>query len=744
MAKILIVDDEPRIRELIRENLQYSGYTCEEAGDGSAALSLLTGGGYDLVILDLMMPFMDGMTCLREMRTRRINTPVIILTARGEEYDKLAGLEGGADDYVVKPFSPRELVARVKAVLNRTMPRTEASDSTMTFGELSIDTASHTVKVSGEEVSLTPKEFDLLVFLASNKGIALSREKILQKVWNYDYFGEDRTVDTHVKMLRGHLGKCRGYIATVWGIGYKFDPDAARYAEALLFMRQTSKTRRTIGIRGQLMGFLCFICLLLVGLFWFLSTQLLEPLYTTHIQKQLTEQAEAIVARMDEAIGKGETLSYWAFGSRLYVNNTFFNALRDDIFELGGMSSFCIDISDTTLRQIFKVDNLSYCNLHRTRPTDTADEQTAYTTARAMRQLCRESGGTVVRKINPPTPSGSVQLMVGRMTSDGNYTVLVTTSLMHVAEAGKVLSTVLPLAAALIFAFSMSAAWLFSEWFTKPLRALSGAARQVAQGNYAVHVDSVRNDELGDLAQEFNHMAKEVQHASQMQRDLLANVSHDLRTPLTLIKGYAETVRDLTGDDKKHRDEQMNIIVDETDRLTALVSSVMELSKVTSGALKCEKVHFDMGQLCDEVSERYDAVCAQNGWQLKLEIPDEELPVYADPDMMQRALHNLLGNAMHHIGEDGIFVLRALRCPEGVRVEVEDHGPGISAEDLPYIFDRYYRSRSDAGKQGTGLGLSITKAIFQQHGFRFGVHSTVGKGTVFWFIMTDTEDAAAQ
>ena len=188
MAKILIVDDEPRIRELIRENLQYSGYTCEEAGDGSAALSLLTGGGYDLVILDLMMPFMDGMTCLREMRTRRINTPVIILTARGEEYDKLAGLEGGADDYVVKPFSPRELVARVKAVLNRTMPRTEASDSTMTFGELSIDTASHTVKVSGEEVSLTPKEFDLLVFLASNKGIALSREKILQKVWNYDYF----------------------------------------------------------------------------------------------------------------------------------------------------------------------------------------------------------------------------------------------------------------------------------------------------------------------------------------------------------------------------------------------------------------------------------------------------------------------------------------------------------------------------------------------------------------------------
>ena len=211
-------------------------------------------------------------------------------------------------------------------------------------------------------------------------------------------------------------------------------------------MRQTSKTRRTIGIRGQLMGFLCFICLLLVGLFWFLSTQLLEPLYTTHIQKQLTEQADAIVARMDEAIGKGETLSYWAFGSRLYVNSTFFNALRDDIFELGGMSSFCIDISDTTLRQIFKVENLSYCNLHRTRPTDENSELPSYSTARAMRQLCRETG-SCVRKINPPTPSGTVELMVGRTTSDGSYTVLVTTSLMHVSEAGEVMSTVLPLAA---------------------------------------------------------------------------------------------------------------------------------------------------------------------------------------------------------------------------------------------------------------------------------------------------------
>lgn len=228
MARVLIVDDEPRIRDLIREHLQYAGFTCAEAGDGTQALAELANGGIDLVILDIMMPFMDGMTCLREMRTRKIMTPVIMLTARSEEYDKLAGLEGGADDYVVKPFSPRELVARVKAVLARTMPAPVAEGNVYTFGNLVIDTACHSVKVAGQEAPLTPKEFDLLVFLVNNKGIALSREKILQKVWNYDYYGEDRTVDTHVKMLRSHLGSCRGYIVTVWGVGYKFDPDTAQ------------------------------------------------------------------------------------------------------------------------------------------------------------------------------------------------------------------------------------------------------------------------------------------------------------------------------------------------------------------------------------------------------------------------------------------------------------------------------------------------------------------------------------
>ena len=225
---ILMVEDDAAVGNLIATTLETQNYQFHRAKTGASALVDALSYRPDVMLLDLGLPDMDGLDVLKELSGLPQEVPVIIISARDRESEKVKALDMGADDYVVKPFSPRELVARVKAVLARTMPKPAESTGSYTFGDLSIDTASHTVRVSGEEVALTPKEFDLLVFLASNKGIALSREKILQKVWNYDYFGEDRTVDTHVKMLRGHLGKCRGYIATVWGIGYKFDPDAAR------------------------------------------------------------------------------------------------------------------------------------------------------------------------------------------------------------------------------------------------------------------------------------------------------------------------------------------------------------------------------------------------------------------------------------------------------------------------------------------------------------------------------------
>ncbi|MBR3203126.1 MAG: response regulator transcription factor [Solobacterium sp.] len=219
MAKLLIVDDEKNIREVVREYAILNGYEADEAEDGLQAIELCRQNDYDCVILDIMMPKLDGFSACKQIRAIK-SVPVIMLSARQEEYDKLFGFELGVDDYVVKPFSPKELMARVKVVLDRSR-RTD--NSVMTFGGLKIDAAGRSVTVDGEKVNLTPKEIDLLLYLAEHRNTALSRTKLLEEVWNYDYFGDDRTVDTHIKMLRHNLGPYRDYIVTVRGMGYKFE-----------------------------------------------------------------------------------------------------------------------------------------------------------------------------------------------------------------------------------------------------------------------------------------------------------------------------------------------------------------------------------------------------------------------------------------------------------------------------------------------------------------------------------------
>ncbi len=219
MTRILIVDDEQSIREVVREYAQLNGYEADEAADGLQALDKVTDNDYDCVILDVMMPKLDGFSACKQIKKIK-KIPIIMLSARQEEYDKLFGFELGVDDYVVKPFSPKELMARVKVVLDRSRKH---ENEILKFDGLVIDVEGRSVTVDGEKANLTPKEIDLLLYMVKNRNIALSRTNLLEKVWDYDYFGDDRTVDTHVKMLRHNLGKYRDHIVTVRGMGYKFE-----------------------------------------------------------------------------------------------------------------------------------------------------------------------------------------------------------------------------------------------------------------------------------------------------------------------------------------------------------------------------------------------------------------------------------------------------------------------------------------------------------------------------------------
>ena len=225
MKKILIVDDEQGIRENLKMYLEYNendGFEVTCASDGLEAVKLCENQNFDLVIMDIMMPKMDGMTALKEIRKTQ-NVPVIVLSARGEEYDKLFCFEMGADDYVTKPFSAKEVVARVKAILNRSGRSVEKERDTRTFGGLVIDFEGRNVIVNKKKVDMTPKEYEVLFFLVRNEGKAVSREKLLSNVWGFDFYGDDRTVDTHIKMLRSNLGPYRNCIVTLRGLGYKFE-----------------------------------------------------------------------------------------------------------------------------------------------------------------------------------------------------------------------------------------------------------------------------------------------------------------------------------------------------------------------------------------------------------------------------------------------------------------------------------------------------------------------------------------
>lgn len=219
MLKVLVVDDEARIREVVKEYTDVMGYECDEAEDGYIAIEKVEKNDYDCIVLDIMMPGLDGFSACREIKKMK-DVPIIMLSARQEEDDKLLSFEIGVDDYVTKPFSPKELMARIKAVCDR---RKKNVIKMYEFGGVKIDVDGRGLYIDGQKAMVTPKELDLLIYLVENKNIALDREKILTTVWGYDYYGDDRTVDTHIKMLRRNLGPYKDYISTVRGMGYKFE-----------------------------------------------------------------------------------------------------------------------------------------------------------------------------------------------------------------------------------------------------------------------------------------------------------------------------------------------------------------------------------------------------------------------------------------------------------------------------------------------------------------------------------------
>ncbi len=462
------------------------------------------------------------------------------------------------------------------------------------------------------------------------------------------------------------------------------------------------------GIRNRLAVFVAVICLFVVIFTFVLQALLLVPTYYNTLDTMLSRSVSVVT----------ETLKHDSIP-----------IATQNILELAS-NGLCIEVSDAeTLQLHLLADGLgNQCLLHTgTVGNEVMDEATLLT----MRLKAVEEGS--YKQSYSTDYSDHEQRIFGSYIESTGQVLLVSINLEQISMAKDVINNQIFIALAIILPIAAGIAFLFAGFFTAPISKLADATKRVASGNYEIELDEERDDELGHLSSDFSAMTAELRRTSKLKDELLANISHDLRTPLTLIKGYAETMRDFTGSDEEKRNEQLDIIINETDRLSGFITDVMELSKQNSGEAPLEREPLNFYEFVRGITYREQRVAELKGVTVTLKVPHGSAYINADKRQMDTILHNLIENAVNHAGDDKQVIVQCEAQANLIKLMVVDHGKGISKEDINFIFDRYYRVRDNNGLSGSGLGLAIVKSALVRHGYNFGVDSSLGKGSTFWF-----------
>lgn len=339
------------------------------------------------------------------------------------------------------------------------------------------------------------------------------------------------------------------------------------------------------------------------------------------------------------------------------------------------------------------------------------------------------------RKVQNPRNSYSMVLYGCALGAEDNPSgyLFINTALVPVGSTVTIIKRQLMLITFILVIFAFIISLFVSRNIAKPIDRITVAAESLAKGNFNTKFDGRGYLEVKQLADALTYAEKELSRVDTMQRDLIANVSHDLRTPLTMLKAYAEMIRDLSGDDPKKRNEHLEIIINETDRLSLMVNDILDLSKLESGRQKLNPVEFGITSKLSEIIDRFKGIYEENGYGIHF-TPDEERIVRCDVVKIEQVIYNLIKNALNYTGDNKQIYVRQINSPGGVTIEVEDTGEGIEQDKINLIFDKYYRSENHKRDiVGTGLGLSIVKAVLKLHGYDYGVRSILGKGSVFWF-----------
>lgn len=358
--------------------------------------------------------------------------------------------------------------------------------------------------------------------------------------------------------------------------------------------------------------------------------------------------------------------------------------------------------------------------------------------ARELVQVLKESGENIYFGKNPH-PHTNVEVLVyarviGSSSMPEGY-LLINTPLVPVTATVSIIRRQLIIITVLLVLIAAIISIIVSDRLAKPIVRVTKDAEQLAHGNYNIQFDGSGYDEAKRLAETLTYASREINRVDMMQRDLIANASHDLRTPLTMLKAYAEMIRDLSGDNPVKRAEHLQVIIEETDRLTALVNDILDLSKYENGKMTLDRTEFDMEERLTEIVERYRGLSEVSGFDFRLET-DGEAIVCCDAGKIEQVICNLMNNAMNYAENDKEIFVSLTHTEEGIRIAVRDRGAGMDQETISRIFEKYYRSSNyQRLVRGTGLGLSIVKAILRLHDYAFGVNSQVGVGSTFWFII---------
>lgn len=389
----------------------------------------------------------------------------------------------------------------------------------------------------------------------------------------------------------------------------------------------------------------------------------------------------------------------------------------------------CIEVLDKYGRSIYSKDVIGDCMLH-------GRENSMYA---YLQRILSSDNGEIYYKIKNPH-SGYDMLLYGSVIGDFDNPdgyLLMNSELVPVGSTVSIIKKQLKVITFMLMIIAFMISLYVSSVIAKPITAITKDAKTLANGDFKTKFEGKGYLEVKQLADTLNYAEMELSKVDTMQRDLIANTSHDLRTPLTMLKAYAEMIRDLSGDNPKKRAEHLEIIINETDRLALLVNDILDLSKLESGKQNISCTKFDIRSKMNEIINRYKGISEQMGYHIHF-TPDADRIVYCDIVKIEQVICNLINNAINYTGADKQVYVRQINKSDGVIIEIEDTGDGIEADKIKLIFDKYYRSENHKREVvGTGLGLSIVKAILKLHGFDYGVRSVLGKGSVFWFKIND-------